>query len=51
MAFSGGVLESLIVVDRWLFLKEQPEVDTAWVKAVFDYKQSPGNLVVGGVNK
>ena len=51
MAFSAGVLESLIVVDRWLYLKEQPEVDVAWVEAIFDYKQSPRNLAVVGVKK
>ncbi|KAI9870689.1 MAG: hypothetical protein M1830_003921, partial [Pleopsidium flavum] len=51
MAFSAGVVESLIVVDRWLFLKEQKEVEDCWVEAVFDYKQSPRNLVVVGIKR
>lgn len=52
MAFSAGVVESLIVVDRWLFLKEhEDEVRDCWVEAVFDYKQSPRNLVVVGIKK
>ena len=50
MAFSAGVVESLIVVDRWLFLKEHPGlVKDCWVEAVFDYEQSPRNLVVVGI--
>ncbi|KAI9733465.1 MAG: hypothetical protein M1818_007213 [Claussenomyces sp. TS43310] len=50
MAFSAGVVESLIVVDRWLFLREHPAVvKNCWVEAVFDYKQSPRNLVVVGI--
>ncbi|OJD28505.1 hypothetical protein ACJ73_00069 [Blastomyces percursus] len=49
MAFSAGVVESMIVVDRWLFLREQAEVKEAWVEAVFEYQQSPRNLVVVGV--
>jgi hypothetical protein len=52
MAFSAGVVESLIVVDRWLFLKEHPDVvQDAWVEAVFDYKLSPRNLVVVGIKR
>ena len=52
MAFSAGVIESLIVVDRWLFLKEHPElVKECWVEAVFDYHQSPRNLVVVGIKR
>lgn len=52
MAFSAGVVESLIVVDRWLFLKEHQDlVEDAWVEAVFDYRQSPRNLVVVGIKK
>jgi hypothetical protein len=52
MAFSAGVVESLIVVDRWLFLEEHPNVvKDAWVEAVFDYQQSPRNLVVVGIKK
>ena len=48
MAFSASVVESAIVVDRWLWLKEQEEVEDCWVEAVFDYKKSPRNLVVVG---
>ena len=51
MAFSAGVVESLIVVDRWLFLKEQECVKEAWVETVFDYKESPRNLCVVGIKK
>lgn len=51
MAFSAGVVESIIVVDRWLYLKEQTEVKHCWVQAVFDYKQSPRNLVIVGIKK
>lgn len=51
MAFSAGVVESVIVVDRWLWLREQEEVGEAWVEAVFEYKYSPRNLVVVGVKK
>ena len=49
MAFSASVVESCIVVDRWLYLKEQAEVRECWVDTVFDYKQSPRNLVVVGI--
>jgi hypothetical protein len=52
MAFSAGAVESLIVVDRWLFLKENNQlVKDAWVEAVFDYHQSPRNLVVVGIKR
>ena len=53
MAFSAGVIESLIVVDRWLWLREQDCVDAekCWVEAVFEYERSPRNLVVVGVKK
>ncbi|KAF9737104.1 hypothetical protein PMIN03_006738 [Paraphaeosphaeria minitans] len=51
MAFSAGVVEAVIVTDRWLWLKEQPEVETAWVEPVFDYALSPRNLVVVGIKK
>ncbi|KAF2725175.1 hypothetical protein K431DRAFT_330294 [Polychaeton citri CBS 116435] len=49
MAFSAGVVEAAIVVDRWLWLKEQDFVQAAWVEPVFDYRLSPRNLVVVGV--
>lgn len=48
MAFSAEVVESIIVVDRWLYLREQPMVKDCWVQAVFDYRLSPRNLVVVG---
>jgi hypothetical protein len=52
MAFSACVVESLIVVDRWLFLREQGElVRDAWVETVFDYRESPRNLVVVGIKR
>lgn len=51
MAFSAGVVEAVIVTDRWLWLKEQPEVEEAWVEPVFGYALSPRNLVVVGVKK
>lgn len=51
MAFSAGVIESVMVVDRWLFLKEQEEVADCWVEAVFEYGQSPRNLVVVGIKQ
>jgi hypothetical protein len=51
MAFSAGVVESLIVVDRWLFLQEQDAVSESWVEPVFDYGLSPRNLVVVGIKR
>lgn len=51
MAFSAGVVEAAVVVDRWLWLKEQEPVGETWVEAVFDYGLSPRNLVVVGVKK
>jgi hypothetical protein len=52
MAFSAGVVESLIVVDRWLFLREHGDlVRDCWVEPVFEYNQSPRNLVVVGIKR
>ncbi|KAK4565971.1 hypothetical protein LTR86_003820 [Recurvomyces mirabilis] len=52
MAFSAGVVEAAIVVDRFLWLREQEGVVAeAWVEAVFEYGISPRNLVVVGVKK
>lgn len=52
MAFSACVVESLIVTDRWLSLREHADVVAdSWVEAVFDYQLSPRNLVVVGVKK
>lgn len=52
MAFTAGVVESLVVVDRYIFLREaveRGELRKAWVEAAFEYKESPRNLVVVGV--
>lgn len=51
MAFSAGIVESVVAVDRWLFLKEQGCVERCWIEPVFDYRLSPRNLVVVGVKK
>jgi len=51
MAYSAGVVEAVIVVDRWLWLKEQKGIRSAWVEPVFDYSMSPRNLVVVGVKE
>ncbi|RMZ79779.1 hypothetical protein DV738_g3117, partial [Chaetothyriales sp. CBS 135597] len=51
MAFSAGVVESIIAVDRWLFLKQQDCVQDAWIQPLFDYEQSPRNLCVVAVKK
>ena len=51
MAFSAQLLEAVVVVDRWLWLKEQDEVLKCWVEPVFDYKLSPRNLVVVAIKK
>jgi hypothetical protein len=48
MAFSASVVESIIVVDRWLFLREMG-CRQAWVEAAFEYSESPRNFVVVGV--
>ena len=49
MAFSASVIESAIVVDRWLWLREQEEVKECWAEPVFDYAVSPRNLIVVGI--
>ncbi|KAK5133910.1 hypothetical protein LTR08_007139 [Meristemomyces frigidus] len=53
MAFSAGVIEAAIVVDRFLWLGEQEVMagGAVWVEAVFDYALSPRNLVVVGVKR
>lgn len=52
MAYSAGVVEALIVVDRWLWLREQKDVvEQAWVEPVFDYGESPRNLCIVGIKK
>ncbi|KAF2754015.1 hypothetical protein EJ05DRAFT_489721 [Pseudovirgaria hyperparasitica] len=51
MAYSAGVVEAIMVVDRWAWLREQECVGEAWVVPVFDYALSPRNLCVVGVKK
>ncbi|EXJ93996.1 hypothetical protein A1O1_02389 [Capronia coronata CBS 617.96] len=51
MAFSAAVVESIIVTDRWLYLREQACVEDCWVDIVFDYKHSPRNFIVVGIKK
>ncbi|QIX01965.1 hypothetical protein AMS68_007482 [Peltaster fructicola] len=51
MAFSAGVVEAVIVADRYSWLKEQREVAHAWAEPVFDYALSPRNLVIVGVKR
>ncbi|KAK8154218.1 methyltransferase domain-containing protein [Phyllosticta citribraziliensis] len=49
MAFAAGVVEAMIVVDRYCWLREQEGVKRAWVQTGFEYGLSPRNLVVVGV--
>lgn len=52
MAFCAGVVESLVVVDRFAYLseaKERGKLRECWVEAGFEYSESPRNLVVVGV--
>ena len=51
MAFSAGVVESLIVTDRWQFLREQRAVKSCWVDTVFDSHRSPRNFCVVGIKR
>ncbi len=52
MAFSACVVESLIVTDRFLFLREHSDiVRDCWVETVFNYRESPRNLVVVGIKR
>ncbi|PWY79717.1 hypothetical protein BO70DRAFT_362853 [Aspergillus heteromorphus CBS 117.55] len=51
MSFSAALVEAIIVVDRWQFLREHDSVKECWVEPVFDYKQSPRNLAVIGIKK
>ncbi|KAJ5164254.1 uncharacterized protein N7500_006084 [Penicillium coprophilum] len=51
MAFSAQLVEAIIVVDRWQFLREQDLVKECWVEPVFDYSESPRNLAVIGLKK
>lgn len=51
MAFSSALVEALIVVDRWQFLREHDTVRDCWVEPVFEYSESPRNLAVVGIKK
>lgn len=51
MAFSASIAETLILVDRWQFLREHESVKDCWVEPVFDYGLSPRNLAVIGIKK
>lgn len=51
MAYSAQLIEAVMVVDRWLWLKEQDEVEDCWAENVFDYSKSPRNMVVVGIKK
>lgn len=51
MAFSAQVVEAVIVVDRWQFLREHDSVKECWVEPVFEYGESPRNLAVIGIKK
>ncbi|RAL01873.1 uncharacterized protein BO80DRAFT_444128 [Aspergillus ibericus CBS 121593] len=51
MAFSASLVEAIIVVDRWQFLREHESVKECWVEPVFEYKESPRNLAVIGIKK
>lgn len=53
MAVSAAVVESVVLVDRWQWVREElergGEKGEAWVVALFDYAISPRNMVVVGV--
>ncbi|KAJ5183020.1 hypothetical protein N7492_000636 [Penicillium capsulatum] len=51
MAFSSQVVEAIIVLDRWLYLREHDVVKECWVEPVFDYSESPRNLAVIGIKR
>ncbi|KAJ5919951.1 hypothetical protein N7454_009786 [Penicillium verhagenii] len=51
MAFSAQVVETVIVVDRWQYLREHDSVKECWIEPVFDYSESPRNLAVIGLKK
>lgn len=51
MAYSASLVEAVIVVDRWLWLREQKDVSACWVETAWDYEKSPRNLVVVGVKR
>lgn len=45
-ALMAPCIESLIILDRLLYLKEQPSVDSAWVECLFDPIKSPRCLAL-----
>ena len=49
MSFSAGVAETLILVDRWQYLREQDAVKACWIETVFESKISPRNFCVVGI--
>ncbi|KAF3406604.1 hypothetical protein DPV78_001418 [Talaromyces pinophilus] len=52
MSFSASLVEAMIVIDRWQYLREHMAsgvVKECWVEPVFDYAESPRNLAVIGV--
>ncbi|KAF7594036.1 hypothetical protein BBP40_010314 [Aspergillus hancockii] len=51
MAYSSALVEAIIVVDRWQFLREHDSVQDCWVEPVFEYSESPRNLAVIGIKK
>lgn len=51
MSFSASLIEAVIVVDRWQFLREHDSVKDCWVEPVFGYSESPRNLAVIGIKK
>ncbi|KAK1144412.1 hypothetical protein N8T08_005565 [Aspergillus melleus] len=51
MAYSSALVEAIIVVDRWQFLREYDTVQDCWVEPVFDYSESPRNLAIIGIKK
>ena len=52
MAFSATLVEATVLVDRWVWLREQTDVvGECWVEAVWNYGVSPRNLAVVGLRK
>ncbi|EED17725.1 conserved hypothetical protein [Talaromyces stipitatus ATCC 10500] len=52
MSFSATLVEAMIVIDRWQYLREHMAsgiVQECWVEPVFDYAESPRNLAVIGI--
>lgn len=49
MAYSAGIVEAIVAVDRWQWMREQPEIHESWIEPVFDYARSPRNLVAVGI--